>query len=585
MKYSFIKISLVTIIATATLWQCIGAWQDSQTTDEAVHLVSGLSYWQTGNFELNPEHPALFKLWASLPLVFLPQTKIPPFIATWQARNEWTIAAQYLHYSPTQRLYGSRLLMFLGRLPMIALWLALVLVVAIWTWKQWGPWAAVTTTSLLAYDPNFLGHGHLVTNDVAVAFAYLGTFLWLRRTIKAPNWKNVLILSIIFAVAQLTKFSAVALWIFVPIVMIVALFYHRTNWHWRWTWRTMVAIVVMCLMTTWVVYGFRFDQISKDPHIAELWQIEQQLVDNNQINTVPPLIRTIVRLTNPKTFTGQAMLRLQHISIPSYWYWRGFFSAQYHNLAGHEAYLMNRISDVGWWYYFPIALAIKTPIPLLLAVVTGVGIFLMTTIKRMRRHQPPILPFDFWFIGFPPLAFLAISMASHVNIGVRHVFPTYVFFPLAGGALVAYAQSHYKRVTVLVASGLVVSSILIGTMAWPNTIGYFNGLIGGTAQGHRLLGDSNLDWNQDFWRLRAWLDRRHFTDVHLAMFGSIPSNLYFPEATRVLTDQEIQAGIKPHGIIAISSNMLYIFDTPYHWLRSIQPTWRVGSSINVFDFR
>jgi hypothetical protein len=37
---------IATMIITALGWQCIGAWQDSQTTDEAVHLTSGRAYWQ-----------------------------------------------------------------------------------------------------------------------------------------------------------------------------------------------------------------------------------------------------------------------------------------------------------------------------------------------------------------------------------------------------------------------------------------------------------------------------------------------------------------------------------------------------------
>jgi hypothetical protein len=36
----------------------------SDTSDEAVHLASGYSYWQTRDFRMNPEHPPLAKLFA-----------------------------------------------------------------------------------------------------------------------------------------------------------------------------------------------------------------------------------------------------------------------------------------------------------------------------------------------------------------------------------------------------------------------------------------------------------------------------------------------------------------------------------------
>ena len=37
---------------------------DSQTTDEAVHLSAGYSYWEWQDMTLNPEHPPLVKLLA-----------------------------------------------------------------------------------------------------------------------------------------------------------------------------------------------------------------------------------------------------------------------------------------------------------------------------------------------------------------------------------------------------------------------------------------------------------------------------------------------------------------------------------------
>jgi hypothetical protein len=35
------------------------------------------------------------------------------------------------------------------------------------------------------------------------------------------------------------------------------------------------------------------------------------------------------------------------------------------------AYLLGQVSDRGWWYYFPVALALKTTIPLLLLTAVG----------------------------------------------------------------------------------------------------------------------------------------------------------------------------------------------------------------------
>ncbi len=45
--------------------------QKSPTIDETYHLVAGYSYWQWGDYRLNPEHPPLAKLLAALPLLLL----------------------------------------------------------------------------------------------------------------------------------------------------------------------------------------------------------------------------------------------------------------------------------------------------------------------------------------------------------------------------------------------------------------------------------------------------------------------------------------------------------------------------------
>src|SRR5262245_65712521 len=41
------------------------------TNDEIVHIPAGYQYLTAGNFRLNPEHPPLIKMWATLPLLVI----------------------------------------------------------------------------------------------------------------------------------------------------------------------------------------------------------------------------------------------------------------------------------------------------------------------------------------------------------------------------------------------------------------------------------------------------------------------------------------------------------------------------------
>ena len=41
------------------------------------------------------------------------------------------------------------------------------------------------------------------------------------------------------------------------------------------------------------------------------------------------------------------------------------------NRAGHKSYLLGEVRTTGWWYFFPVALAVKTPLPFLLLIAAG----------------------------------------------------------------------------------------------------------------------------------------------------------------------------------------------------------------------
>ena len=58
-------------------------------------------------------------------------------------------------------------------------------------------------------------------------------------------------------------------------------------------------------------------------------------------------------------------------SVPAPGFWREWQSAQYYLNQPWPNYLFGQTSETGWWYYFPIALALKTPLPLLILFVAA----------------------------------------------------------------------------------------------------------------------------------------------------------------------------------------------------------------------
>src|SRR5207249_4199290 len=57
-----------------------------------------------------------------------------------------------------------------------------------------------------------------------------------------------------------------------------------------------------------------------------------------------------------------------------------------HNREGNTASLLGMYSRYGWWYYFPVAFALKTTIPFLLLSVAAVTWALWRLIQKRERQ-------------------------------------------------------------------------------------------------------------------------------------------------------------------------------------------------------
>ena len=166
--------------------------------------------------------------------------------------------------------------------------------------------------------------------------------------------------------------------------------------------------------------------------------------------------------------------------------------------------------------FFPWTFLLKTTLPLLAATV-----LVVVLVARRWRRMPATVRADLYAVT--PLAVLfgvywAVSLASHLNIGHRHILPTYPVLFIAAGALgrMLWRRRAGRFIVIALLAGQVVEAALIA----PNFLAYFNTLGGGPANGHRHLVDSSLDWGQDLPELKHWLDAHaDGSAVFLSYFG------------------------------------------------------------------
>ena len=572
-----ITISVLVIFGLIFGFLTVGSMsQQSPTVDESVHLLGGYSYLKWGDYRVNPEHPPLVKIWAALPLLALGLTDPRPVNSTWGQILEkepggpvYPLARETLF-----RLNDASRLFFYGKLQMIILSVVLACFVYFWTRRLFGVLAATVALFLYAFDPNVLAHSTIIHTDMAfAAIVFISTCaFW--RALSHLTWRNLLFASSLFGLAVITKHSFIAL---LPIWLTLGLLRAIDREPQTFALRPLVGVVtakpqgklaflglliasslITGYLFVWAAYGFRFSAV---PAAAPLFMTKLSGAQNAAVEQIQSLVLEY-RIFPEALVAGY----LYNLKI-----WR------------HAAYLLGNISQDGFWSYFPVAFAVKTPLPtiLLLGVVVG------TLLSRKKTA--------YLWLAIPVLIYFALAILSRFNIGIRHLLPIYPFlFVLIGGAVQGLWQegSRIKRAGLVIVALWYAGSTLA---SFPHYLSYFNELAGGGKNGHKVLLDSNLDWGQDLKGLKQWLDQRGIKHVQLAYFGTADPKYYGIDdfySTENLRrwPAAVDAEITLPEHFAISANFLYGDELflpaelaqrfqPY---KSREPVGSVGYSILVF---
>jgi hypothetical protein len=197
------------------------------------------------------------------------------------------------------------------------------------------------------------------------------------------------------------------------------------------------------------------------------------------------------------------------------------------------AFLNGEYSVRGWRHFFPYTFWVKTPLPVFLLLLAALLASAARWFARARGSRPP--PGAAWrrarrslYRTAPIWAFLtvywALVIGSHINIGHRHILPTYpLMFVLCGSAAGWIRRRHWAAA---VATGLALLWLVVESASiHPHYLAYFNQAAGGPRHGYRHLIDSSLDWGQDLPGLKRRLDELrgdpdHAGPVYLSYFGT-----------------------------------------------------------------
>jgi 4-amino-4-deoxy-L-arabinose transferase-like glycosyltransferase len=554
--------------------------EESQTVDEGYHLLAGYQFLKTGTLPYNSEQTPLAQAMVAIPLLVM-DLRIPderPSNPHDDKRREHEFL--YENVRPMEEI------LMRARAARLVTTLLLGVVIAWWMRRHFGLGPALASVMLFAFDPNFLAHGHYTTIDAPIALSFLWACLTWNWFLKTGTLVRAVISGLVLGIALGTKFTAVALFpIFVALYAIQ--WWQKSSetrrvlglWHLS---RTLVTIGLVSFLVLFASFRFRTGEVlPPDPATGRHLLLSEMMVQHPHLGG--PLRGLVLRDSRTARVADTFVA---NIPFPAPDLFRLLYVFWMHAIIGHEAYLLGKVSQTGWWYYFPVAFVVKTPtgdlLLLFLAVVSGAALLLS---RGGRAILPKIrtIRFEWFILAVPPLIYFATCILSKIDIGLRHLLPIYPFLFMGIGAILFSRDlpvSGRVRVAAVVGIACVLGE---SVMAYPNYLAFFNAPSGGMRNGSRYLVDSNLDWGQDVKRLARYIKETGSPPVCLAMLGDARPEYYGIIAKPFPADpnQARQSGC----VLVISLTTLKESNTEGHfdWLTRMTPVHRVGGSLLVYD--
>lgn len=459
--------------------------RESLTFDEDNHMFSGYMMWHTGDYGLNPEHPPLVKLLATLPLLgrdlWVPKLEGRDFKEEsyldgrdWLARNDG--ASQHLVFE---------MRMMTGLLS-----LALSLLVFFAAREWFGDEAGLVALVLVSFAPNVLAHSALVTTDVGVSLGFLAGIYSFYRYVKQPTLMRLAVAGLAGGLLLTAKHSGI---LFAPMMVLLIGWEVATaekGTRGRVALRltgVFAAIVLMGVAVLWAFYGFRY---AARP--AGL--------------TLNPSLADYLKPLSP--FNVAVMTGFAHWHLLPESYLMGLVDVKL-MAAFYPTFAFGKVYAHAVWWYFPAVILIKTTLGLL-GLVTLAGFAIVTGALRKGREVAYLL--------LPWVFYLAVAVAAGMDIGARHILPVDVLsYILAAGGITALAARNHKWVWVGVV--LVAAHVASALSVYPNYLAYANRAWGGPKNVHNLLSDANVDWAQQLYQVKAWQDAHPSQQCWFAYFA------------------------------------------------------------------
>lgn len=542
--------------AASSAWCLQAAATLGATFDEPIYLRAGLDCWRKGTHE---------------PLLRMGTMPLPGDLATLPLYlyENWTGTTFELEHSDlSQPLFWAR------TTTLLFWWLLLFYARAVGRHLA-GPWGGRLAVAFLACEPNFLAHASLATTDLAATAFLLPTAYYFALGRDQASWRRRIGLPALwFGAAMFAKASALAYaplcWLLIESQRIAArggfrmpaesadglslrkrvahVFRQYVSW-WRDAWRCsllgLAVVFVLC---------------------GSDWKPQ------------PSFVRWAHGL--PDGAARDTMVWLaDHLAVFSN-AGHGLVYQIRHNLRGHSTFLLGDMSERSLWYYYPVLLSIKLPLPILLLPLV------------IAVLQPRSL--GNWACAIAA-GLLLYSLNCKVQIGIRLMLPWLAIGIVGMAAALVHAcqtASHawQRRALASVGVGSAAWLLVIAVVVGPQGLRYINELWGGPSRGYTLVSDSNYDWGQGLKELAHWQRDHGAADLDVWYFGTDPLLHELPMRSVVaapMSKAELLDVVRGRRL-AVSTTLLFGAYLPHNselppLLRGMRPVAQTQTFL-IYDF-
>ncbi|HZU37183.1 MAG TPA: hypothetical protein VFA18_14775, partial [Gemmataceae bacterium] len=373
----------------SSAWCLTAAGQLGATFDEPIYVREGLQVWRTGS------HHGLMKL-GTMPLP-VDVITLPLHLMEEHEQTQFDADADMARLLPVARA-GT-----------LVFWWLLLLYARIAAGQLGGAWAGRLALAWIACEPNFLAHASLATTDICVT-AFLLALVYHFRTGRDGGWvRRLAIPAFWFGAAVLAKASGLVFGCLCLFAVEVEYLARRGAFHVpadvhgfqrvRFYLSQFKPFFRDC---RWIVAGgfvLVFVFVGSD------WQVQRSFVVWADSLPDGQMARAMSWLAHHLTIFSNAA--------------EGLARQVGHNVRGHGVYLLGKTDRRAFWYYFPVIMAIKLTLPLLLAPLA-----LLLAAPRTLTTWPCAAV----------AALLLFTPLCRVQIGIRFMLP---LMALAIGGLAA----------------------------------------------------------------------------------------------------------------------------------------------------